>query len=133
MNKVSKTYLVSSLILTYLLLSVINVSAQEVTIPIETQHNALVLQTDKDKNLKMVYFGAKLNNAKEYEQIPQMYHQSDDSGIADDAYTPSGSTNLAEPAITVIHADGNTSLNLVYVSHTITKIDDNVSPAYRYA
>jgi alpha-galactosidase len=56
-----------------------------------------------------------------------MYNQSDDSGILNSAYTPSGSANLVEPAITVTHADGNKSLNLVYVSHTNTKIDDDVS------
>jgi alpha-galactosidase len=101
--------------------------AQVVTIPIETQHNALVLQTDAQKNLKMVYFGAKLGDAKEYGQILKMYKPNDDSGILDDAYTPSGSTNLAEPAITVTHADGNKSLELLYVNHTVTKVDDNVS------
>ena len=101
--------------------------AQTVTIPVETQNNALVLQTDADKNLKMVYFGAKLSNAKEYEQILKMYRQADDSGILNDAYMPSGSASLAEPAITVTHADGNKSLNLVYVSHAVTKIADDIS------
>ncbi|MGF7038971.1 alpha-galactosidase [Mucilaginibacter lappiensis] len=104
-----------------------NSFAQTVTIPLETQNNALVLQTDAEKNLKMVYFGTKLSNAKEYERIQKMYNQADDSGILNSAYTPSGSANLAEPAITVTHADGNKSLNLVYVSHTTTKIDDDVS------
>ena len=33
------------------------------------------------------------------------------------AYTPSGSRNLLEPAIQVIHADGNPSLELKYVRH----------------
>lgn len=101
--------------------------AQTVTIPVETQNNALVLQTDANKNLKMVYFGAKLSNAKEYEQILKMYRQADDSGILNDAYMPSGSASLAEPAITVTHADGNKSLNLAYVSHKITKIADDIS------
>lgn len=101
--------------------------AQDVTIPIETQHNALVLQTDADKNLKMVYFGAKLSSPAEYAQIKKMYRQSDDSGVQDDAYMSSGSQSLAEPAITVTHADGNKSLNLSYVGHAVTKVDDNVS------
>ncbi|GGH01126.1 alpha-galactosidase [Mucilaginibacter phyllosphaerae] len=103
------------------------VKAQIVTIPVETQHNALVLQTDAQKNLKMVYFGAKLNDAQEYAQIAKMYNPNDDSGVLDDAYTPSGSANLAEPAITVTHADGSKSLDLHYISHNVSKIDDNVS------
>nr|WP_067053202.1 alpha-galactosidase [Mucilaginibacter sp. L294] len=101
--------------------------AQVVTIPVETLHNALVLQTDAQKNLKMVYFGARLGNTAEYAAIKRLYKPNDDSGILDDAYTPSGSANLAEPALTVTHADGNKSLDLLYVSHTITKVDDNVS------
>jgi alpha-galactosidase len=101
--------------------------AQTVTIPVETQNNALVLQTDGEKNLKMVYFGHKLGNAKEYESILGMYKQADDSGVLNDAYMPSGSASLAEPAITVTHADGNKSLNLIYVSHAVTKIDDDIS------
>lgn len=114
--------------------------AQEITIPVETRHNALVLQTDAQKNLKMVYFGVKLANSREYAGITKMYNQADDSGVLQDAYMASGSQSLAEPAITVTHADGNKSLNLSYVSHTVTKIDDNVSllavqlkdPAYAF-
>ncbi|SEO87300.1 alpha-galactosidase [Mucilaginibacter sp. OK283] len=101
--------------------------AQTVTIPVETQNNALVLQTGGDKTLKMVYFGSKLGNAKEYEQIGKMYRQADDSGVLTEAYMASGSQSLAEPAITVTHTDGNKSLNLVYVSHTVTKVDEDVS------
>jgi alpha-galactosidase len=122
-----KKRIVSALILVSALFITADTIAQVITIPVETQHNALVLQTDADKNLKMVYFGTKLTSPAEYTQIQKMYKQSDDSGILNDAYTPSGSTNLAEPAITVIHADGNTSLNLVYVSQIVTKIDDDVS------
>jgi alpha-galactosidase len=101
--------------------------AQVVTIPVETQHNALVLQTDADKNLKMVYFGAKLSNTTEYAHIQKMYNQKDDSGILNSAYAPSGSANLAEPAITVTHANGDKSLSLAYVSHEVTKVADDIS------
>ncbi|WP_244228773.1 alpha-galactosidase [Mucilaginibacter endophyticus] len=102
-------------------------AAQDVTIPVETQHNALVLQTDAEKHLNMVYLGAKLANAAEYSSIRKMYKQADDSGVQNDVYTPSGSASLGEPAITVTHADGNKSLNLAYVSHTVSKVSDDVS------
>lgn len=128
MRRTQKTFLVPVCFTLASLLSAATASfAQTVTIPVETQNNALVLQTDAEKNLKMVYFGTKLSNGKEYEQILKMYHQADDSGVLNDAYMPSGSASLAEPAITVTHADGNKSLNLVYVSHTVTKIDEDVS------
>ncbi|MET3502644.1 alpha-galactosidase [Mucilaginibacter rubeus] len=102
-------------------------AAQDVTIPVETQHNAIVLQTDAEKHLNMVYLGAKLANTAEYAGISKMYKQADDSGVQNDAYTPSGSASLGEPAITVTHADGNKSLNLTYVSHTVSKVDDDIS------
>jgi len=105
-----------------------NTFAQVITLPIETAHNALVLQADENKDLKNIYLGKKLDNAAEYNQIPAAYKQSDDyTGLLNSAYTPSGSRNLVEPAITVTHADGNQSLDLRYVGYKQTKISDDVS------
>ena len=103
--------------------------AQSTTIlPVETAGNALVLQADQHQDLKMIYFGKRLTDANEYGQVPAAYRQSEDpSGIFNSAYTPSGSRNLVEPAITVTHADGNNSLDLRYVSHQSTKISDDIS------
>jgi alpha-galactosidase len=102
--------------------------AQTVTIPIETAGNALVLQADNNKDLKTIYLGKRLSASYEYEQVPGVYRQSTDpSGIFNSAYTPSGSRNLVEPAITVTHADGNNSLDLRYISHQSVKISDNIS------
>ncbi|HEY4151068.1 MAG TPA: alpha-galactosidase [Chitinophagaceae bacterium] len=103
-------------------------AAQTISIPIETASNALVLQTDKNKNLGTVYFGKKLQDASEYSLAAGMYKQHGDySGLLNAAYTPAGSRNLAEPAITVTHADGNNSLDLQYVSHQVSKVADDVS------
>jgi alpha-galactosidase len=116
------------IILIIALFLAVNTYAQTLpTIVIATLKNAVVLHVDLEKNLKMVYLGAKLNDKNEYEQIAKMYQQNDYSGVLDDAYTPSGSTSLAEPAITVTHADGNKSLNLFYESHITTRIDDDIS------
>jgi alpha-galactosidase len=46
--------------------------------------------------------------------------------LSNNAYTPAGTWNLVEPAIQVTHGDGNTSLELKYVSHDVKKIDENV-------
>ncbi|RZL13346.1 MAG: alpha-galactosidase, partial [Pedobacter sp.] len=98
------------------------------TIPVETNSNAVVLQADTNKNLSIIYFGKKLSNASEYNQIPATYKQTGDyTNQLNSAYTPSGSRNLLEPAITVTHADGNNSLDLKYVSHNVDKVDANVS------
>lgn len=96
----------------------------QTTIPVETQHNALVLQTDNGNRLRNVYFGRRLAAAADYAAIPREYRRPEEEN--DYAYTPGGSRSLVEPAIQVVQADGNTSLDLKYISNTIQKIDDNV-------
>jgi alpha-galactosidase len=97
-------------------------------IPIETAHNVIALQVGNDQRLATIYFGTKLKDTSEYKLVRRMYRRGDDySGILNSAYTPAGSRNLVEPAIEVTHANGNTSLDLQYVSHSTEKTDDNVS------
>ena len=106
----------------------INVAAQTITIPVETAHNALVLQVNQVKDVNMIYYGKKLSSSGEYAQIPLEYRQASDyTGMYNSAYTPAGSRNLLEPAITVTHADGNNSLALKYVSHKETLVSKDVS------
>ncbi len=112
----------------FLLLAAPAFAQKKVTIPITTEKNVLVLQVGEDKRVGIIYFGPKLKNASEYEQIPGMYRKGDDySGVLNAAYTTAGSRNLVEPAIQVTHADGNTSLALEYVSHQEKKENDNVT------
>jgi alpha-galactosidase len=113
--------------LTTCLLCQLQVSAQAI-IPIETKNTALVLESNAEHNLGIIYFGKKLAQASEYGAISQLYKQPEDyTRVLNSAYTSSGSRNLVEPAITVSHANGNNSLDLKYVSHTIQAIDPNVS------
>jgi alpha-galactosidase len=109
-------------------LAAISARAQIVTIPLETSNNALVFQADEKKNLNIIYFGEKLLSSSEYINAPRAYKQSwDYTELLHTTYAPSGSKNLTEPAITVVHADGNTSLDLRYVSHKIEKVDNNIT------
>jgi alpha-galactosidase len=109
------------------MLCLLEVKSQTV-IPIETKQNAIVLQADPKTNVKMVYYGPKLATQSDYANILSSYKQgSDYTGVNDEAYTTSGTRNLFEPAITVTHADGNNSLDLHYVSHSVKKESDNVS------
>lgn len=102
--------------------------AQTTTIPVETSKNALVLQVDDKKDVKVIYFGEKLSEPSGYALIPGQFKQTSDyTGLYHSAYTPSGTRNLLEPAISVTHADGNQSLDLAYVSHEVQKTDANVS------
>ena len=102
--------------------------AQTVIIPIETAHQALVMQAEPHQDVRTVYFGKKLSSAAEYQQVAGVYKQTADySGQLNAAYTPSGSRSLLEPAISVTHADGNQSLDLAYVSYEQKKGSDGVS------
>ncbi|TSJ43764.1 alpha-galactosidase [Mucilaginibacter corticis] len=102
--------------------------AQTVTIPIETNKNALVLEADDKHDLSTIYFGPKLADGKEYNHLSAAYGKDNDyTGLMASAYAPAGSRNLLEPAIAITHADGNQSLDLKYVSHKVDKVSDDVS------
>ena len=128
MNRKKKLLPANTSILFALLIVCAFHSVAQTTIPIETRHNALVLQADAQKNLATIYFGRKLSGIEEYAQIPAVYKQPGDyTGVLNSAYTSSGSRSLFEPAISVSHADGNNGLDLRYVSHKVTKVNDDVS------
>ncbi len=102
--------------------------AQAVTIPLQTAHHAIVLQTDNENRLRNVYSGKPLRNAGEYAKAAGMlYLNNENTGIFNVAYTPAGTWNLSLPAIQVIHADGNHSLELKYISHTEEKTPDGAT------
>lgn len=102
------------------------VSAQDILIPVETKTNALVLQVGRTKDVNILYLGEKLSHPEEYSNISNAYKQAADySNVLASAYTSAGSRNLVEPAISVVHGDGNTSLDLRYVSHKTERIDND--------
>jgi alpha-galactosidase len=119
----------------------VSVATAQTIIPIQTANTAVVLQVTAEKDLNTIYLGKKLDNNADYNQLAAVYKEPNDYKVMfGSAYTPSGSRNLLEPAITVTHADGNNSLDLKYVSHTTTKVDEDVSlltvqlkdPAYNF-
>ncbi|MDO9614886.1 MAG: alpha-galactosidase, partial [Bacteroidota bacterium] len=100
-----------NLLLILLLFLVIQVFAQyeapveiEKQIVIETKHSALVYSVGKNKKLYQAYLGEKLMNASDY-LLQRNIHE---------AYIPSGTDNLFEPAIKMLHNDGNPSLELLF-------------------
>jgi len=95
---------------------------------LESQTQALVLQVEKNRDLNMAYLGPKLHDQAEYQFLNAMYKQNNDyTGMYKAAYTGSGSRNLLEPAISVVHADGNQSLDLKYVSHELRQLDSDIT------
>ncbi|KGO94998.1 alpha-galactosidase [Flavobacterium subsaxonicum] len=124
MKKIRKYYYTAVL---FLLAGLTPLAAQQI-IAVKTKNNALVLQVNSAKEVNTIYFGEKLANDTDYDKIAGQYHQGNDyTGIYNSVYTPSGSKNLLEPAITVTHADGNTSLDLHYVAHKTTQAGEGVS------
>ncbi len=99
-----------------LLLTVFSLHLQAQTIPIETAHFNLIMSVGKNQKLYQSYLGNKLTNS--IKALPQGKHE---------AYIPSGTDNLFEPAIRITHNDGNPSLELLYVSQESKKQDDNVT------
>jgi alpha-galactosidase len=111
-----------------LLMMIQGIFAQQVTILVSTENSVILLQTDRDKRLRTIYFGKPLNDAAEYASVSEGYQYFDsNAGVYNSAYSPAGTWNLAEPAIQVVHGDGNPSLDLKYVSHKKEQVDDNSS------
>ena len=106
-----------------------SLSAQRVTIPVETRNAAVVLQTDNNNRLKMVYMGRALNDDKEYAKVLPLYRlEAQGAASVNNAYAVAGiDNNFTEPAIAVVHADGNNSLDLLYESHSTVKTPDGAS------
>ncbi|MDQ2719583.1 MAG: alpha-galactosidase [Bacteroidota bacterium] len=86
-------------------------------IVIQTKNISLVYKIADTKTLVQLYFGKKLSNTSEYSLI---------AGRKPEAFPAGGSIYALEPAIEVTHADGNPSLQLNYLNHTIQKFNDDV-------
>ncbi|WP_282038737.1 alpha-galactosidase [Saccharicrinis aurantiacus] len=100
-----------------------NITINATIIPIHTKDFSLLLQTDNENRLILSYFGDRLANNDELKYVSNMFDFTDENiGICNSAYTPSGTWNLSEPALKVIHSDGNNSLELKYDSHTINPL-----------
>jgi alpha-galactosidase len=102
---------------------------QSVTIPIETENVATVLKTDRNNRLKIIYFGKSLSNVNEYEQTGEVFNfRSEGASSNNNAYAVAGiDNNFIEPAIAVVHVDGNNSLDLLYESHSTSKTSDGAT------
>ncbi|KAA1243069.1 alpha-galactosidase [Aquimarina sp. RZ0] len=102
-------------------------SQSNITIVIESSDYAIALQTDNSKRLWHTYFGQRLTLPNEYISISkQLRYYERNEDYYNHAYTPSGTWNIAEPALRVMHADKNPSTELEYLSHVTTKLKDNI-------
>ena len=104
-----------------LLINCLAVGAQPAASPapiiVETQHVSVVLRVGENHKLYQTYLGTKLANAADYGRLPNRH----------EAYVTAGTDNLFEPAIRLLHPDGNPSLALVFADKQVLKKDDNVT------
>lgn len=90
----------------FLLIASFSFSQPNKPIVIETKNSVLVLTVGNNQRIHQSYFGKRLP-ATEYQQLRG----------GREVYLTAGMDNQFEPAIRMIHADGNPSLELRYVSH----------------
>lgn len=107
---------------------ILDMTAQiNTTISVESENYALVFQTDEFKRLHNIYFGAKLNSREDYAAIPkQLRYNGTNEDQFNMAYTPSGTWNIAEPALQIQHHDGNGSTEMEYLNHRVAQEDKNI-------
>lgn len=121
-------FFIKSFLAFNLLIAFTNLKAQNVNIPINTEAFTMLLQTDENNLLRTVYFGESLVNESEYSSVSDMFNFTDSNiGISNATYTTSGTWNLSESAIQLVHADGNKSLELKYVSHSSKLLETNIN------
>lgn len=99
------------LLLSLLLLLSMRPSFAQTSLPriaIETERTSLIFTVGDKQRLYQTYLGQKLSQAADQAQLPAGRHE---------AYVPAGLDNLFEPAIRLVHNDGNPSLELRYVRH----------------
>lgn len=84
---------------------------------VQTDNTALVFSEGNNHKLYQVYLGEKLKNPEDYQLLPQLH----------EAYVPSGTDNLFEPAVKVLHNDGNPSLELLVTGHNVSTDGNQVT------
>ncbi len=86
-------------------------------IRVETENIALIYSVGSDQKLYQLYLGEKLKSADDYKLI----------NPKNEAYITSGTDNLFEPAIRMVHNDGNPSLGLLYADVSVVENGDVVT------
>lgn len=126
MKKVTKLLVSIVIIVTMTQLSAVKAIANEQII-VETTGSSIVYTVGDNGRLYQSYFGKRLANRAEYANLP----------LGKEAYLTHGMEDYFEPALHVLHADGNPSTLLLYQSHETEECDGGketviylVDPAY---
>ena len=110
----------------YLILSLLNImfiqtflmAQDHAPIIIQTDHTTLAFSVGENGRLYQSYFGERISANAIADMVNPDRHE---------AYITGGMDDPGEPAIRMVHNDGNPSLELLYANHTVNKQDDNVT------
>ena len=115
------------LIATALVAGVLTAQAEEKKVfRISTDKTDLVLQVGDNGRLYQTYFGEKLLNEADYQNLTWDVHAGSDGSISQrgwEVYSGSGNEDYFEPAIAITHNDGKNSTYLYYVSSTTQPVE----------
>ena len=108
-----------------------SVSAQSAptVIRIGTQNTDLILQVADNGRLYQTYFGDHLLDDADINQFSWNVLSSSDGSMSDrgwEVYSCNGNEDYFEPALSVIHNDGNRTTYLYYQNHKQTKVAGGV-------
>lgn len=111
------------------------------TVRVSTNNTDLVLKVSPKGRLYQVYFGDKLKNAADYDNLTWNTYAASDGAVTTrghEVYAGSGNDDYFEPAVAITHADGNMTTYLYYKgvetkaidggTETIITLQDNKYP-----
>lgn len=111
------------------------------TVRVSTNNTDLVLKVSPKGRLYQVYFGDKLKNAADYDNLTWNTYAASDGAVSTrghEVYAESGNEDYFEPAVAITHADGNMTTYLYYKgvetkaidggTETIITLQDNKYP-----
>lgn len=92
-------------------------AAAQTVIPVETDRVSLIYRVGDDGRLYQTYLGEKLRHAADAVHLPNL----------GEAYLTHGMEDYFEPAVRILHNDGNPSLLLKYVTHEVKPLQPGVA------
>lgn len=104
------------LLICVLCISTMLKAADKPVIKISTDNVDLIYKVGEDKRLYQSYLGKRLNHAADISHLP----------LGTEAYLTHGMEDYFEPAVHILHNDGNSSLLLRYISHSEKQLSDGV-------
>jgi alpha-galactosidase len=101
--------------------------SEDIFIPVETSTHAIVFQVTENNHVKIFYNGRKFKDEAEYVKTKFQYNLTSERALSNNNIFVAAGTdnNFIEPAIAVVHSDGNNSLDLVYEKHTVNLTTDD--------